>query len=129
MSVFKWGLSKTDLLQLGWSSQHDELAACVMREQKLRLPRDRRLLLEIVLVHMAIKRGEMAPRGGEEGNTMKRRRRTAEDRRKLEEEVEAIKRDMRRSLLEAWRDGRMERVFEEWAKEEEAERDKPSAKH
>jgi hypothetical protein len=40
----KWGLSKIDLLQLGWSSQHDELAARVMREQKLRLPRDRKLL-------------------------------------------------------------------------------------
>ena len=58
-----------------------------------------------------------------------KRRRTTEEKRKLDEEVEAIKRDMRRSLLEAWRDGRMERVFEEWAKEEEAERDKPSAKH
>jgi hypothetical protein len=63
---------------------------------------------------------------------MKRRRTTEEIReskRKIEEEVEAIKRDMRRSLLAAWRDGRMERVFEEWAKEGEAERDKPSAKH
>ena len=58
-----------------------------------------------------------------------KRRRTPEDKRKLEEEVEAIKRDMRRSLLAAWRDGRMERVFEEWAKEEEAERAKPSKKH
>jgi hypothetical protein len=56
--VFKWGLSKADLLQLGWSPQHDELAARVMRERKLRLPRDRKLLLEIVLVHMAIKRGK-----------------------------------------------------------------------
>jgi predicted DNA-binding transcriptional regulator AlpA len=62
----KWGLSKTDLLQLGWSSQHDELAARVMRDQKLTLPRDRKLLLEIVLVHMAIKRGEMAPHAGED---------------------------------------------------------------
>jgi hypothetical protein len=78
-----------------------------MREQKLRLPRDRRLLLEIVLVHMAIKRGEMAPRGGEEGNTMKRRRRTAEDRRKLEEEVEAIKQDIRTALMKGIEDGRI----------------------
>jgi hypothetical protein len=66
------------------------------------------------------------------GLSMKRRRTTEEIReskRRLAEEVETIKRDMRRSLLAAWRDGRMERVFEEWAKEEEAERDKPSKKH
>jgi hypothetical protein len=62
---------------------------------------------------------------------MKRRRTTEEIReskRKLEEEVEAIKQDIRRDMLAAWRDGRMERVFEEWAKED-AERTKPSPKH
>jgi hypothetical protein len=62
-----------------------------------------------------------------------RRRRTTEEiresKRKLAEEVEAIKRDMRRDLLAAWRDGRMERVFEEWAKEEEDERAGASKKH
>jgi hypothetical protein len=57
-----------------------------------------------------------------------KRRRTAEDRRKLEEEVEAEKQRIRSSLLKLWREGSLERIFEEWA-EEEAERAKQSKRH
>jgi hypothetical protein len=53
-----------------------------------------------------------------------KRRRTTEEKRKLDEEVEAIKRDIAESMLTLLRDGRLERILEE-----QVGRAKPSKKH
>jgi hypothetical protein len=55
---------------------------------------------------------------------MMKRRRTPEERRKLEEEVEALKQEYAESMLTLLRDGRLERRLEEMVG-----RAKPDTKH
>jgi hypothetical protein len=56
-----------------------------------------------------------------------KRRRTAEDRRKLEEEVEALKQEYAEAMLTLLRDGRLERSLEEMVGR--AKPAKPDTKH
>jgi hypothetical protein len=57
--------------------------------------------------------------------TVMRRRRTPEEKRKLEEEVEALKQEYAESMLTLLRDGRLERILEEQV----GRAPKPSTKH
>ena len=59
--------------------------------------------------------------------TVMRRRRTPEERRKLDEEVEAIKQEIAEGMLTLLRDGRLEPLLEEMAGR--AKPAKPDKKH
>jgi hypothetical protein len=50
----KWGFSKTERLQFGWTAEHDEMAESIMRE--FNLPRDRHLITQVTLVRMSLRR-------------------------------------------------------------------------
>jgi hypothetical protein len=57
----KWGFSKIDRLQFGWTAEHDEMAERIMREFNLTLPRNRLLITQVTLMRMSFQR--RAPKG------------------------------------------------------------------